>query len=519
MTEIEGQHSDSSLAEVMGHIKKKGVILWSRDGQLYYKAPRGALTSNEIERLRVSKVEVLSLLRDQMIPVETATHAKHQLGCAPLTFSQLAHWHMYGLEDRKSLYQVASVMRLRGPLRVSVLQLSVGEVLQRHDALRTRIVVHDGVPVQEIASISSLHELRVHDLTTLSEDVRETEAVRLIETMLSQPVDLALGPLCVLWLLRLHGNDHMLFVAMDHMISDALSLNILLTEISSCYRQFASGGIYAPLQGVTQFSDYALSQARGLSTWLEKHDAYWRDHFRDCGRVRFPEDRSSDNTGEFEWANVKINVGGDSRAKLLEWARVYKTTLVMSVFTAYVGLVLRWCNVSEVVIQYQTDGRSGIDVQGTIGYFASPLHLRVRSTRLDRFVDLLHNVVAEYCDAYEHADSSYLEAQDARPGFTRNSCFNWIPQTSKTYLAELAGMDEAIISTPVPFSHPMLANRDAEPILALHDYGDDINGFIFFQANRISSAMMEKFRCNLANFISQLINNPEGRVADIGLVR
>jgi len=61
----------------------------------------------------------------------------------------------------------------------------------------------------------------------------------------------------------------------------------------------------------------------------------------------------------------------------------------MVVSTAYVALVLRWCNASAGIFQYVTDGRNRPEFEETIGYFASMLYLRVILQESGTFSDLL----------------------------------------------------------------------------------------------------------------------------------
>jgi non-ribosomal peptide synthetase component F len=189
----------------------------------------------------------------------------------------------------------------------------------------------------------------------------------------------------------------------------------------------------------------------------------------------------------------------------------------MSVFTAYVGLVLRWCNASEGVIQYVTDGRVSPKIENTIGFFASVLYLRIELLEDASFVNLMNLVTDEYCKAYEHADFSYMEAQVPPPEFARNSCFNWVPQGAKIELSDSGGSEGAITCSPLTFAHPMLKNleRDNEPVILLFDTDDEIVGDVCFPLNRFSIDTMERFGRNLLVFIRALLRQPDDRVKDI----
>lgn len=104
-----------------------------------------------------------------------------------------------------------------------------------------------------------------------------------------------------------------------------------------------------------------------------------------------------------------------------------RTMLVLTVFTAFAALTLRWCDSLDGVLQFQTDSRTRRGTQGTVGYLASNFFLRITLEPEDTFKDLIGQVTTEYCQALEHADFGYLEASVPRLAVSRNSGFNWIP--------------------------------------------------------------------------------------------
>jgi non-ribosomal peptide synthetase component F len=205
------------------------------------------------------------------------------------------------------------------------------------------------------------------------------------------------------------------------------------------------------------------------------------------------------------------------KGELRTWCRLNGTTLVTSVLTAYVALVLRWCNVSEVVIPYTTDGRVNHKIAHTMGYFASTLYLHITLLEGDHFVDLMKTVTKAYCTAFEHADASYLATRASRPDFMRNPSFNWVSQATTHEMADSFGAGQTLEGSPIPFEHPMLKHLtlDNEPGILLYDGEDDITGTVSFPLNRFVQFEMENFAHNVLRLIETLIKQPTRRVDDV----
>ncbi|WP_129782633.1 condensation domain-containing protein [Peristeroidobacter soli] len=508
-----------NIADVLSSLRERGVRLWLEGDQLRYKAPVGALTQEDIDRLRASKRTVIDLLLAFEEPREGAPVLVHeQVRRAPLTFAQLAHWHAYRLSERRAIRQIASATRVVGHFNVELFKRSASEIVRRSDALRTVIVVANGVPTQEMSS-EGVRQVRVEDWTGRSKDVRDMAVQETIDRLVLEPIDIAVGPLFEMRLLKILEDEHVIVVVMDHMISDAYSMNILLRDTFAAYVQaIGEGSISLPPMPL-QYADYAVCQRRGLEAWKEEHEAYWTQRLAGCHRQRFPNRRGLQCRARPGWGTVHFSINRRLKAALRDWSRTRKTTLVMSIFTAYVALVMRWCGTSESVVQYQSDGRVSPSVQDTIGFFATVLYLRISVLEADSFVDLLNRVTQEYCQAYEHADFSYLSAKDDVEGFTRNTTFNWVPQGSKIDVSRLAGSADEISLSSVGFTHPTLKQLelDYEPVMLLYDADDEVIGNFQFPLGQFTVESMERLAQAFLVYLNALVEQPERKVQEVVL--
>src|SRR6185503_14430773 len=112
----------------------------------------------------------------QTTPIKRVNRKKQKL---PLSYAQQRLWFLDQLRPGTTLYSVPMLFRLSGELKIEALQKSLTEIVRRHEALRTRIQVIGGTPVQVIEKTGKLN-LDVRDLSGLKRDERETELQRLI---------------------------------------------------------------------------------------------------------------------------------------------------------------------------------------------------------------------------------------------------------------------------------------------------------------------------------------------------
>jgi Condensation domain len=413
---------------------------------------------------------------------------------APLSFSQLAHWQLYRLSERKSYRSVASVVRLGGTWDEGALNASFTALIKRHEALRTRIVVENGTPAQAIDEPRAFR-VPVCDLTALSQTQQPQHIQRHIERVIIEPVDVSVGPLFAAELLKLSSDEHLLIIAAEHMISDARSLSILLRELCDGYAQAAKGESVRWAAPALQFSEHAIRQQKSL-----RPAAHFYERLQGYPRIKFPGHNES-GTGKPGWGIVPVEIGSERSAALRDWSRARQTTLAMSVFTAYVAAVLMWCRVCEGVVRYQSDGRAHTTMRNAIGFYASRLYLRTELREHDRFIDLQKRLTQELCLAHELDDVCFLETQSCPPACARNTFFNWIPAER-----DLAGYD----LQPFSFENPWfrVVQWDNEPMVLLRDSAAGIAGGVHFPLQRLSAHSVSGFVRQFMQLIDQLLTDP-----------
>src|SRR6185369_14782122 len=158
----------------------------------------------------------------------------------PLSFAQQRLWFLDRLEPGGALYNMSGALRIEGPLDRAALALCLGEIVRRHEALRTVFAVSeggDGSPVQVIEPAAPL-ALPVVDLSGLYPTDRTDQSdvtARLLAEEAVRPFDLAHGPLVRCLLLRLAENAYTLALTLHHIVSDGWSLGILVREVAALY--------------------------------------------------------------------------------------------------------------------------------------------------------------------------------------------------------------------------------------------------------------------------------------------
>ncbi|HEY2740515.1 MAG TPA: condensation domain-containing protein, partial [Thermoanaerobaculia bacterium] len=193
----------------------------------------------------------------------------------PLSFAQQRLWFIDQLEGG-SFYNVPVALRMSGALDVAVLSRVLAEVVRRHEVLRTVFSEVAGRARQVILPPAGW-ALPLVDLTHLPTALREPVAISRLEAEANRPFDLARGPLWRARLWRLGEREHVLLLAMHHIVSDGWSMGVLVREVTALYTAFALGRPSPLAELPVQYADFAVWQQSWFSgEVLVRELDHWR---------------------------------------------------------------------------------------------------------------------------------------------------------------------------------------------------------------------------------------------------
>lgn len=327
-------------------------------------------------------------------------------GCpVPLTATQRYMWNgMMKQGTRLSSKRLAATsVRILGSLDICLLRQSIQALVQRHESLRTRIDLVEDTPVQHVDTESELR-LEVIDLTKERANCIDGEAAQLVQAFLHEKIDISAGPLFEGRLLRLSNREHVLVLGIDHIVSDAVSCEILSREIWSLYSQGEQGQPFMLPKLPVQFGDYAVWQQRTSDAWRKKHEAYWREHLADWPNTKMAPDCG---LGDMKpsVATLHFPFGRALTARLLDLARSERSRLSSLVLAAYVAMVSRWLDQKDLVLGFFSHGRHfHPELENIIGFLSTHMYLRFNVTESGSFIDLMNRVSLELHSAYQHYD-------------------------------------------------------------------------------------------------------------------
>ena len=320
----------------------------------------------------------------------------------PLTHSQTRYWYMQQARP-ETAFNVPAVLRIQGPLNTSILRQCLTEVVRRHDGLRTKFEVIDGVPMQVLVPPFT-PEMPVITVSEATPSAAWDAALKLVETECAKPCDLTKGPPWYVRLVRMSENDHVCFIALEHLIADLESLLTIPRELARLYAAFGEQRQQTLPVPPMQFSDFSDWHRDWLETAGAKEEiAFRKEQFADARPIDFGNGRGTATRSPREGAGGAVPLEITTRLEAL--AADERATPVAVVMSAVATMLHRRFRQSDIVLMMVSSYRSvGRRTTGVIGNFTNQVPLRITVTPNMKFRELLQHVRGLIVEGIKYRD-------------------------------------------------------------------------------------------------------------------
>ncbi|MFD9423546.1 non-ribosomal peptide synthetase [Streptomyces sp. NPDC060054] len=323
----------------------------------------------------------------------------------PLSYAQERLWFL----SRWNGLGWPLVLRLDGALDLDGLSAAVGDLLERHETLRTRFPEADGVPSQQVLEKADPDEvLRVVPVDPADLDRELTAAA-------GHRFDLTTDLPLRLHLFTTGTDRHTLLLLMHHIAGDGWSVAPLTRDLAQAYAARVRGDapVWHPLP--VQYADYTLWQRALLEGPAgEDLSAYWTGQLAGLPQeLALPYDRPRPDSSDLRGALLPVTLPGPLHARLLDLARHTHTTLFMVLHAALATLYTRLGAGTDIPIGTAVAGRSDDSLDHLIGCFVNSLVLRTDTAGDPSFRELLGRVRDLDLAAYAHQELPFDRIVDA----------------------------------------------------------------------------------------------------------
>ncbi|OBJ72211.1 non-ribosomal peptide synthetase [Mycobacterium colombiense] len=450
----------------------------------------------------------------------------------PLSASQLRSWFAYRVDGPSRVNNIPFAAKLSGPWDIDALIAAVGDVVARHEILRTSYVELDGVPYQVVEPAGVEVPVRREegpDEAWLQQQL-DVERCHCFELDAELPIRVAV--------LRTQNTaEHVLSLVVHHIASDHWSAGVLFSDVMTAYRARRGGEApsWAPLR--VQYADYAAWQHKFLGDASGQESAiaggqreYWTRQLagmpEDTGlRPDFPRQPVPSGEGE----SVDFQIDSATRAKLGELCRELGITEFMLLQTAVAVVLHKAGGGTDIPLGTPVAGRTEAELDQLIGFFVNILVLRNDMDGNPTLRELLKRARETALAAYAHQDLPFDRVVDSVSpvrSLSRNPLFQVVVHVrdhlSATRVIEAAAPGSGEQDTVCTSLDPVFDMAHAD--LSVNFFGTDGSGDIGYNCNVIyrtelyARTTIERMAEWLARALTEFADDIDQTLRDVRLI-
>jgi acyl carrier protein len=433
----------------------------------------------------------------------------------PLSLNQEHLWRLDKMFPGTHYFNMPYVYRLSGDLDVAALERALGEIIRRHEALRTVFAEVDGSPVQIIKD-GCMFQLPVEDLRDRpTDDLSQQAAVLLLEER-ERHFDLATGPLIRTKLLRLTDRESFLLITMHHIISDHSSLQVFRHELVKIYHA-CSEGRPSPFGDLpVQFADYAVWEKQSMESGiLDRHWDYWKQQLS----VPLPEfelknSSKQNNQQSFRFSRQPIEIDETLFTGIKSLAARENCTPFMVVLAALNLVLYYFTGQQEVRIGTLVANRRCKEIENLIGHFVNTVILRTRLSAELNVRNLLRRVREVTLEAYAHQEFPFEQLArmlEKERGIERESLFGVLLSYQNSWFEseELPGLKFASIGRQLPELDSAVTLTAHDLIVNLRETSTGLTGSVNYKIDTLDNDVVASMVKRFARALEEMVVDTE----------
>lgn len=321
------------------------------------------------------------------------------------SFAQERLWLLQQVDPADTSYNLIAPLFLPEGSTPQVVRAALGDLVARHESLRTCFEAREGVLYQCVLAAFA-PPLTLHDLREDRPEARDAAVQALLAREMATPFDLAGAPPLRCHHVLLGDGQSLLVAAMHHCIADGWSINLMARDLSEfCQARIAGRApLLPPLDyQYVHYSAWQRGQAEGEA--VQGQLGYWRERLAGAPPVlELPLDRPRGPSPDTRGGTWLLPLEPALRDALAELARTENATLFMVLMAGFQALLARLGGQEDVVVASPVSVRPRVEFEEIFGCFLNNVLIRGRPERAKPFRAFLREIQGDVLEAFAHQD-------------------------------------------------------------------------------------------------------------------
>ena len=431
--------------------------------------------------------------------------------------SQKRIWIFDQFEESRLAYIMEWAYQVEGNLNLWAFKMSLRDLIERHETLRTTFASVDGTPKQKINT-----EFSIDDYIEYKE-LGDTDAgiiKKTLQLFMRKRMDLASGPLLRCQIIG-SGPTYTIGFSIHHIISDGWSMDIFLEEFIQRYNGYCLG--HPPLipSLPIQFADYAAWHQLGFESDAYKNDLeFFKQKFAcDVPTLVLPTDYVRPVVKTYNGRTKTIMLNEDLTSLLKCFSSENGITPFISLLAAVKVMLFRYSGQNDIVIGVPVSGRDRGELEGQIGFYINTIAIRSILSGTDTFDEYLRRLRDITLETFDHQNFPFdhlLDVIDVQRDLSRSPVFDvMLGWQDRPFNQDYTFTMDGMVVKRLPLESEI---SQFDLSIDFINLKDAIEVQAQFNTDLFSELWIDCFLTNLQNTLFHLFKNPSTRLNEFEIV-
>lgn len=373
---------------IVQRYKNNGIVLWTKDGELHFKALKDSITKDQIGFLKTNKAKLVEALEQEPANEFALTDIQ-----SAYLVGRLESFDYGGVSCKVYLEMEYDELDLNKSTEIW------NKLIKRHEMLRA-IIREDGY--QMIQSEAPAFKINYFDLANEADSLEE-ELTKIRDEKSSKNFEIGSWPFFDISISRLKDKSIM-HIAFDFLIADWASITVLLAEFETLY-QNPQAELEKPELTFRQY--LALENEIKNSNKYIVSRKYWIDRIDTLPTQPVMPILGKDKT-ENSFDRLLFTLSSEEWSHLKKNAQQHGCTPASIVMSVYALTLSRWSQSQNFCLNITLLNREPLhkDINKIVGDFTSVNLLELDLAKTETFIDHAKKIQSQIFADLEHREFS-----------------------------------------------------------------------------------------------------------------
>ncbi|MGR6130328.1 amino acid adenylation domain-containing protein, partial [Paenibacillus sp. SER-28] len=434
---------------------------------------------------------------------------QHNVQLFALSQPQQRIWYTELVYPNRNTSTIITTVKIKGTVRIDALQQAMNRVIAQNDSFRIKITARDGIPYQYVEPFAA------QSIETLQ--VTPEEAELWVSHHNAQPFPLLDSQLYRFVILRLGAEDTWFSFKMHHIISDGVTMEQAINEITGHYMNIVHGtGSDASAPANSYLDFIQVEQSYEQSDRYQKDKTYWTEKFADLPEV----------TGLKSYNPLTVSTAARRENYTLEHELYRGVTAFceannISIFTFFLAALYiylhKMTGEQDLTVGTLYANRTLKKEKNTMGMFVSTVATRLRVEPESELLTFLQGVGKEQASILRHQRYPYNKImQDLREQQSGTDIRRLFGVTIQYRTLSFSRFDEAVQQVHTDFCGDTVSDFDIAMIDMLDD--DKLVLQLDYRTELFSEQEIARTIRQFLSVVEHMVKGPQKRIQELSLM-